>query len=449
VDGPLQYKESVDGKEMVLNTMSRFGRSFSIVSVPYSMKLLIQELQAMNIHMRIITDQNINQIESMTYSRNIEKLTSGKFNTFEEVAKYNNQSYSHSEIVQTPKQYMYESYGPGSVLSRSKDDERIKPVFHTPDYDENGSPIYIPPADASWRTAESQKSTKSPGTPIGAPPQKVSEYKYNPNDYTGISDRHWDRDDDPWDVDAYKSPKKEGEEGEDEDEDVEKRWKRYRDGLEMVEGGGKQSDNVVSHRVGDNVCYVKSSQYGLHPEHPWTVRKVGGRFYTIETELPVEKMGDSIQVVEPYEIYKPSPMMDNGWNQNPVSAYPVVDGNGIPVLSQPFPSLEETPKINIAPIIKIINGPDHSTNNGDPATMAVGGNNMNAGVQPVQTVSTGANNVVSLPSKINVSGSSESASSSSSTSSKGGKKSEGGGGGSFLEKAIDFSKGFFIKKVGA
>jgi predicted RNA-binding protein (virulence factor B family) len=39
------------------------------------MKLLIQELQTMNVQMRIITEENIEQLENMSYSKNIEKLT--------------------------------------------------------------------------------------------------------------------------------------------------------------------------------------------------------------------------------------------------------------------------------------------------------------------------------------------------------------------------------------
>jgi hypothetical protein len=54
--------------------ISRFGRSFSILKVPYAFKLLIQELQVMNVQMRIITEENIDQLLSMSYSDNINKL---------------------------------------------------------------------------------------------------------------------------------------------------------------------------------------------------------------------------------------------------------------------------------------------------------------------------------------------------------------------------------------
>ena len=73
-DGPLKFVGSLDGKEMHIENITRFGRSFSVISVPYSFKLLIQELQTINIQMRIITEDNIQQLENMTFSKNIEKL---------------------------------------------------------------------------------------------------------------------------------------------------------------------------------------------------------------------------------------------------------------------------------------------------------------------------------------------------------------------------------------
>lgn len=72
-DGPLKFNTTLDGKTNIEN-ISRFGRSFSIVRIPYSLKLLIQELQTLNIQMRIITEDNIDQLMNMSYSNNINKL---------------------------------------------------------------------------------------------------------------------------------------------------------------------------------------------------------------------------------------------------------------------------------------------------------------------------------------------------------------------------------------
>jgi hypothetical protein len=83
-DGPLQYHMNPNGTMNVEN-ISRFGRSFSILRIPYALKLLIQELQVMNVQMRIITDDNIDQLPSMTFSNNIQKLLQVDDNNIEKV----------------------------------------------------------------------------------------------------------------------------------------------------------------------------------------------------------------------------------------------------------------------------------------------------------------------------------------------------------------------------
>lgn len=72
-DGPIQFVTNPDGTQNIKN-LSKFGRSFSILRIPYALKLLIHELQAMNVQMRIITDDNVDQLLSMSYSDNMNKL---------------------------------------------------------------------------------------------------------------------------------------------------------------------------------------------------------------------------------------------------------------------------------------------------------------------------------------------------------------------------------------
>jgi len=72
-DGPIQFHTNPDGT-MNIKNISQFGRSFSVLRIPYSFKLLIQELQIMNIQMRIITDENVDQLLSLSFSNNINEL---------------------------------------------------------------------------------------------------------------------------------------------------------------------------------------------------------------------------------------------------------------------------------------------------------------------------------------------------------------------------------------
>lgn len=75
-DGPIQFNDALTDNPKLVN-ITRFGRSFSVVQIPYSLKLLIQELQTMNCVMRVITEDNIDQIESMSFSDNY-KILSGQ-----------------------------------------------------------------------------------------------------------------------------------------------------------------------------------------------------------------------------------------------------------------------------------------------------------------------------------------------------------------------------------
>ena len=72
-DGPIKWKGSVDNVK--ISNITRHGRSFSIVKVPYCFKLLMQELQTMNVLVRVITEDNIDQIVNLNKYDNHKHLT--------------------------------------------------------------------------------------------------------------------------------------------------------------------------------------------------------------------------------------------------------------------------------------------------------------------------------------------------------------------------------------
>ena len=86
VDGPIKFNVNPDGSQSIMN-LSRFGRSFSILRVPYAFKLLMQELQCLNVQMRIITDENVDQLLSMSFSDNINKLAQINNSNLDEAVK--------------------------------------------------------------------------------------------------------------------------------------------------------------------------------------------------------------------------------------------------------------------------------------------------------------------------------------------------------------------------
>jgi DNA-directed RNA polymerase II subunit RPB2 len=87
IDGPLKFVSNVTTDNLLITNIIRFGRSFSIVDIPYSFKLLLQELQVMGIQIRIITDQNISKFNNLSASDNIIRLTKTT-NVYNELKKH-------------------------------------------------------------------------------------------------------------------------------------------------------------------------------------------------------------------------------------------------------------------------------------------------------------------------------------------------------------------------
>ena len=85
-DGPIKFVGTLN-EGLNIENISKYGRSFSIIRIPYAFKLLMQELQGMNIQLRIITEDNIDQLSSMGFSDNIIQLTGQEDITAAKVAR--------------------------------------------------------------------------------------------------------------------------------------------------------------------------------------------------------------------------------------------------------------------------------------------------------------------------------------------------------------------------
>ena len=145
-DGPINFNVNPDGSMNVKN-ISRFGRSFSIVRIPYSLKLLMQELEAMNVQMRIITDENVDQLLGMSYSDNINKLLkTTDTNLNEVITKYTTEI---NEILKRESRK--------KIIQINEPIELPNPIVETsnsPQYPTDFSPVYVPDSQGS-----------SPGSP--------------------------------------------------------------------------------------------------------------------------------------------------------------------------------------------------------------------------------------------------------------------------------------------
>jgi DNA-directed RNA polymerase beta subunit len=130
-DGPIKFNINQDGTQSIMN-ITRFGRSFSILRVPYAFKLLIQELQVMNVQMRIITEDNVDQLLSMAYSDNINKLLKTNESTQIAIADYKKQIIKSLSVTRPNELNIDTPVLPEPVILDSS----------SPDYDPNNPGLF-------------------------------------------------------------------------------------------------------------------------------------------------------------------------------------------------------------------------------------------------------------------------------------------------------------------
>jgi DNA-directed RNA polymerase II subunit RPB2 len=197
-DGPIQFSNNPDGS-MNIKNVTRFGRSFSILRVPYSLKLLIQELQVMNVQMHIITDENVDQLLSMSYSDNNMACLLHNKETLEnniktynlllkkQLAKDKVMDEIPNEVPVIPDQFkMVEKPEPQIVPSSSPQYAPESPAYNTT------SPQYAPGSPA-YNTTSPQYAPGSPAynpstnTNTTSPEYAPGSPAYNPSTNTNTN----------------------------------------------------------------------------------------------------------------------------------------------------------------------------------------------------------------------------------------------------------------------
>jgi len=192
-DGPIKFVENLEGGLNIV-PITRFGRDFSIVKVPYAFKLLYQELQAMNIQMRIITEDNIDQLTSMKDSNTVIKLTG--MNSLEEVAakaktKLAEDNALYKDIQQTrdvmekddaAREEVEDAYG---WIDPWKETPAVVPTpFAQPS--DTSNPFAQNPFAPTYNMPQSPVAAWAPSPPPrvyppGSPPYVPSSPPYNPD----------------------------------------------------------------------------------------------------------------------------------------------------------------------------------------------------------------------------------------------------------------------------
>jgi len=245
-DGPLRFFRSETGKGFALDTMTKYGRRFSVISIPYSLKLLIQELAAINIQLRIITEDNLHQIESMAFSDNINRLTLDPEMTPEKLVKQMERALRTGEQpVQTPRpltsieeqEYDKEQ----NAKEKAIENDRQK---REAELNNNASPVY-PDVSPAYEPPEGAAS-EYPETSPAYVPESIGSL--SPNNSPGMPTQ--------------------------EPETTTLGGRRF--------GGSVHS--VADFELGEQVYFTRSADLRISPKHVWRVAKKGGSLLTLTTD---------------------------------------------------------------------------------------------------------------------------------------------------------------------
>jgi len=168
-DGPIKFTENVDNN-MNIENITKYGRSFSIVQVPYSLKLLIQELMAINVQMRIITEDNIKQMENMCFSNDVFKVS--RVDSLTALKKQMKNNLENSKDVEK-----------SVVYSPETPDESPPYAPTSPDYAPDDSPPYTAKSPDYAPDDSPPYTAKSPDyAPDESPPYTAKSPDYAPGD---------------------------------------------------------------------------------------------------------------------------------------------------------------------------------------------------------------------------------------------------------------------------
>ena len=326
-DGPLKYTDALDGKSMRIETVSRFGRDFSVVAIPYSLKLLIQELQTMNLQMRIITEDNINQMENMAFSRNIGKLMQS-----DEVDPI--------KVIQNTREQMTKTVGaPAEPAIHEADPLAVFDNISPQDVPgSSDSPLYAP----RITTESPPYATGSPGFAPGSP-----VYEPGSSPYDSTQKYYNTESEEPADLfqnNKVSPPFAPGS------PDFAPGSPDFAPGSPAFMSGGNVDQDFA---IGE-IVYMRG---GKDPNVPHKIIKNGDKFLTVESLMPFAN--DPIQVVYKNEVCRQADIPDvHAYEQAAMFNQPRIQNYEQPGLAMPGQS-----GITFAPNIKIVNGNDNSTDN--------------------------------------------------------------------------------------
>ena len=200
LEGPVKLIEPINEQSVITN-INQHGLSFSIIHIPYCLKLLIQELQTMNIGLKLITEDNINQLHDMNYkilspssqtpsNKLNQSLTAIEDHMEKDVYMRNNRKFQDDDTIETMSTANPDTNDDESAYHLPSDDDDS--VYHIQSDDENTPPFAPESGDVDSEVPFAGMSISAPDTPPLAPEsddlndivQDISEYNMDENDTT-------------------------------------------------------------------------------------------------------------------------------------------------------------------------------------------------------------------------------------------------------------------------
>jgi hypothetical protein len=331
-DGPLRFFKSESGSGYALDTMTKYGRRFSIVSVPYSLKLLMQELAAINIQLRVITEDNLHQIESMSYSGHLNKLTLREDMTPDKfVAEMRHALAVGEKPLTTPSSMNM----PEAVM---EDKLVVSPQY--PDV----SPAFEP-----------EEGTEPEEVALGPEEVALGPEEVDLPQYPDVS------------------PAFEPEYGEPLDNGIPPdTYDLKTNNQEEMIGGGGGAYGINDFELGENVYFRGSTDLGLPYNQAWSVAKKGGMLLTIKSDRMMGGGGEHLtnsdftQIVKAGELIKPAAFQK--WEQQRAGMRELAETRHAEAAAMMAPQHSQQQPMGygmtFAPTIKLVGGNDYSKNDG-------------------------------------------------------------------------------------
>lgn len=383
-DGPLRFFRSETGKGFALDTMTKYGRRFSVISIPYSLKLLIQELAAINIQLRIVTEDNLPQIDSMAFSDNMNRLTLNPDMTPDKLVKEMERALRTGERpIQTPNSLVSEE---NADYKRTENEKMIQAIINrqnrevelnsisSPQYPEV-SPAYEPSESEYPAASLDYENTYSPAY---IPSSQVlsnqnagysSSVNTNSMEYNGFGGDNAKY--------SIASPTHRVEE-----EGI-RGFNRYGAGGVLSETHRKNEpvQSVADFELGEQVYFTRSVDLGLQQNHIWRVAKKGGSLITLTTERRFIEgsstnltNSDLVQIAKADELIKPDTYAQ--WESQRGGIRQIEQQSYMPSSLPSIQPVSQIPQINI----KMVGGNDFSKSTEDAASKEESGVTITGGM---------------------------------------------------------------------